>query len=351
MPDPLWEEAFRTANPAWRGADANYSVALPENRTLWLFGDTWITAPEAETRSGARMIRNSLAIQPIVKGRKAQPARPEYFWRTAADGGADDAFKPKTGPGWLWPLSGFHAGDRLVLFFSQLIKTDEGLGFESHANLYMIIDNPEDPPLAWRPRQVSIPFFSHSKFGDRVFGLANHGEGESVHIYGVRENWLKGMGGRSLIVAETTLEALSREDFSQWRFWTGSGWDADIDKAAALFDGAASEMSVSPLPGSGGLVATYTEAGWSPKILARFAPRPEGPWGPPVTLYVAPDAGWKKDYFCYAAKAHPQLVASGDELLITYATNSMKLADHVHDPRIYWPRFVRVKFQKFPGTS
>jgi hypothetical protein len=151
------------------------------------------------------------------------------------------------------------------------------------------------------------------------------------------------MGGRGLIVARTAAVA----DFASWRFWSKDGWVDDVEKAAELFDEAGSENSVSRLA-DGSYVAVHTRFGLSDEIRARTAPRPEGPWSAATTIYRCPDAGWSKNYFCYAAKAHPE-IAKGAELIVTYATNSSELGDHFKDLRIYWPRFVRVtSFRRSP---
>ena len=39
---------------------------------------------------------------------------------------------------------------------------------------------------------------------------------------------------------------------------------------------------------------------------------------------------------------------SGNELIVTYATNSTDFWDHGRDPRLYWPRFVRVTIEPAP---
>lgn len=48
----------------------------------------------------------------------------------------------------------------------------------------------------------------------------------------------------------------------------------------------------------------------------------------------------RKEYFCYAAKAHPELDTTGRSLVISYACNSTSFADLFRDLRIYRPRFV-----------
>jgi hypothetical protein len=42
----------------------------------------------------------------------------------------------------------------------------------------------------------------------------------------------------------------------------------------------------------------------------------------------------------YSAKAHPQL--TGAELVLTYSTNTFEFEEHLTDPSIYYPRFVRL---------
>ena len=93
----------------------------------------------------------------------------------------------------------------------------------------------------------------------------------------------------------------------------------------------------------GKFVAVGNDVFLSPKIVARAAPQPWGPWSEPVTLYSCPEAGWGKGVFCYAGKAHATLSA-GNELVISYASNAQNFADVIRDARLYWPRFVRVKF-------
>ena len=60
-----WPEAdtlFRS-NPRWMGSDDAYSIDLGDGRTLWLFGDTFISRTFLNTRRLSTMIRNSVAIQ------------------------------------------------------------------------------------------------------------------------------------------------------------------------------------------------------------------------------------------------------------------------------------------------
>jgi hypothetical protein len=77
--------------------------------------------------------------------------------------------------------------------------------------------------------------------------------------------------------------------------------------------------------------------------MMRVSDTPIGPWSEPYKVYECPEAGWHKTYFCYAAKGH-QEISSPDEMIITYVCNSTDFWQMVRDSRIYWPRFLRIKF-------
>jgi len=336
-PIPAWEEAFRHAEPRWKGGDGASSVPLGGLRTLWLFGDTWITQPAAEGRKGAVLIRNSLAVQRIEAG---EPGRIDFFWNLE-DGKPEDAFPPGEDPGWLWPLSGARIGSSLILFFVRCVESGSLLGFDLAGSLVITVSNPDEPPAEWRPERRPVPFFRHGDQGDSFFGVCCLLCGGSLYVYGVREDWNRGPEGRSLLVARAPPEFADSGDFRAWRFFDGRQWVADWTRAAPLFEGAATEMSVSWLPALGRHVAVYTRFGLSEFILARTSLLPEGPWSEPAVLYRCPDVAWNSRYFSYAGKAHPELARTEDELIVTYATNSTSEEDHYGDLRIYWPRFVR----------
>jgi hypothetical protein len=148
-PMPEWDAFIQSADPAWRGADAAYSIPLSPEKTLWLFGDTWITLPTARGRKGGTMIRNSIALQRMSGD---EPGNLEFFWRTTS--GKPAAFlAPDTGPGWLWPLGGVRVGKGLCLFLSQLIESKVGLGFASYRSVLLVVPNADNQPSQWEFQQ------------------------------------------------------------------------------------------------------------------------------------------------------------------------------------------------------
>jgi len=341
-PMPAWDQAFQTADPRWKGADSASSVPLSAIDTLWLFGDTWITDSESPGRDQGDIVRNSLAIQRIEEG---GPGAIHFFWQEK-QGKPAAAFLPASGPGWLWPLSGIRLEKGLYLFFLRIVESRNDPGFELKGAVLLAIRNPDDPPGAWAPEQHDIPFFLHRDTGDLFFGVACLLSNNFVYFYGVREDWTQGVKGRGLLVARSPVQAFERMDFSSWRFYSGNGWTGEVEKAQALFHGAATEMSVTYLPALNRFLAVYTFCGLAREILARVAPDPEGPWEEPSVLWQCPEVVKNRDYFCYAGKAHPELARSPDELVVTYAANSWDPQDHYLDLQLYWPRFIKITLDR-----
>ncbi|MBN2182579.1 MAG: hypothetical protein JW715_11760 [Sedimentisphaerales bacterium] len=77
--------------------------------------------------------------------------------------------------------------------------------------------------------------------------------------------------------------------------------------------------------------------------MMRLSPAPTGPWSRAYRIYECPEVKWHKTYFCYAAKAHPEISAK-DELIITYVCNSTDFWQMASDARISRPRFLKIKF-------
>src|ERR1700722_11995449 len=61
-PAPEWNQMFQKTN-GWAGADADYSIPLATNKTVWFFGDTFVGQVTGGKRINCRMIHSSIAIQ------------------------------------------------------------------------------------------------------------------------------------------------------------------------------------------------------------------------------------------------------------------------------------------------
>ena len=335
-------EALFTRDKGWTGADGVFSLELSDNKILWLFSDTWIGDIVNGQHKNATIVNNSIAIQ---RGKDPSNATVEFFWGTTKDGKPAAFITPADGVGWFWVFHGVAADGKLYLFLMQIVKKeapkDSIFGFKSIGTWLAAVENPDENPKQWQVRQYKIPRERFSEKGDLFFGSAIMKDGDFVYIYGGNEDWKKGIGGRSMIVARVQPDKIT--DFSKWRFYSDGQWKSDVNGISGLFDGIATEYSVSFQPGLKKYVAIYTEIGMSKNILMRFSPTPVGPWSQPSKVYECPEYNWHKTYFCYAAKGH-QEISRPDELIITYVCNSTDFWQMVRDARIYYPRFLRIKF-------
>ncbi|MFH1882574.1 MAG: DUF4185 domain-containing protein [Planctomycetota bacterium] len=333
-------DALFCKTEGWTGADGAYTVALADDVTLWLYSDTWIGDVVDGKHKGATMVNNSIALQ---RGKDPATASANFFWGTTKEGKPAAFIRPADGTGWFWIFDGIVADGKLYLFLMQIVKTDEKgtWGFKHIGTWLGEVENPHDDPLAWRVRQYKIPYGRYSKDVNIFFGSAFMRDGDFVYIYGSNEDWSEGMSGRSMIVARVPYKKMT--DFEQWRFLSDGGWQPDMTGISELFNGTATEYSVCYQPSIKQYVVVYTENGMSKNIMMRLAPTPVGPWSSAYKVYECPEVEWHKTYFCYAAKAHPE-ISKDDELIVTYVCNSTDFWQMAADARIYRPRFLRIKF-------
>jgi hypothetical protein len=336
-PAPALERLFQRTN-GWLGADGDYSVAVTPERTLWFFSDTWIGQLAGGRRTNVVLVNNSVGAQ---TGRGAAAAV-EFFWGREIKGQPAAFFVPEDGLGWFWPLGGVQDTGRVWVMLHQMEKSGEGgaFGFRNVAVWLGEVANPLETPGRWRVTQRKLPFTELSATRRALFGAAVLRHGEHIYIYGTEERPKERGFGRRMILARVEAGAIA--DFTRWRFFDDGAWREDFRRVSPLASGMASEYSVTWIEAIGQFLAVGHDVFLSPKIVARAAPQPWGPWSEPVPLYTCPEAGWSKQIFCYAGKAHAML-SSGDELVLSYAANSFSLAEVIHDARLYWPKFVRVR--------
>ncbi len=204
--------------------------------------------------------------------------------------------------------------------------------------------NPGDSPDNWRLTRHRIPWGRFSATGDTLFGSSLLKENKIIYIFGTTEDVNGEIRRKSMILARVPETQL--DQFDQWRFYSGGEWTTDFNKSSRLCSDMANEFSVSYLAALEKYVVVYTAKGFSKKIVARFAPNPWGPWSEPEVLYECPEERWGADVFCYAAKGHPELSLTPDEIIVSYVASSLDFEKMAADARLYRPRFLRVRINR-----
>jgi hypothetical protein len=331
-------EALFIRSEGWTGGDGVFSIGLDPNRILWLFGDTFIGKVKDGRHINAVLVNNTIAVQ---TGKEPSQSAIGFLHGRTAQGTPAAFLQPADGVGWFWPYHGVRTKEGLFLFLIQLDRTDgpPGFDFKPFATWLGIVSNPDDPPDRWLLQQRELPWSNEN----RLFGSSVLLKGDDCYIYGTVDE-TAGEGKRKhLILARVPATRIM--DFTQWRFYANGEWVAEVERASRLGENVANEFSVSFQPAINQYLMLYTQDSFSDYMVFRLAPELQGPWGEPIRFYRCPEAEWDPRIFCYAAKGHPELSGSPEELIVTYTTNSMDPTLIESDTRFYHPKFLRLRFQ------
>jgi hypothetical protein len=337
------EAPFRNTDPRWLGSDCAFSLPLPGNRVVWLFGDTFIaseTTPDSRDREGAVLINNSIAMQNRIP--VTLPDALNFFWKTQ-NSAPESFFRNEKLPGFVWPLSAAWADGKIFVFAVRIIQSDiqSAFGFEQTGNEIFCVQNPESDPRDWKCTVKRLPFDQ-----TRVsFGAYAHPVPPYVYIYGYRKETDSWTGPLNLMIARARTDGgVHLADYNNWEYLDGERmtWFKDAQRMRPALRHSRSELSVTYLPALKRYV--YIANSWEEPhpILMRVSESPFGPFSEPKIIYYCLETNWDPDYFCYAAKAHPEMATADNELVISYMVNSKTLEKCVRDTRIYYPRFIRV---------
>lgn len=330
---PDWNQLFQKTN-GWLGADVAYSIPLTDNKSVWLFGDTLVGQVAGGKRLHCRMIHSSIALQQTGEA-------PQFFYPTDKKHNPESFMKSPAAHTDFWLSDGVRTGRGLFIFMQQVAWTGGGVwGFHCIGTWLASVENPDAPPARWKITTKKLPFTSLASGEDATLGAETLQADGYIYVYGYA-NPQHSAAQKNLILARTPENEL--DDFNAWEFFSNGHWTKDFQNITPMFFGAPPEGSVSWQPFLKKYVFVYTD-GIGGKIVMRLSDAPEGPWTVPVTLYQCPEMGISREVFCYAAKAHPEWSAT-NELLISYASNSQSFSEVLNDTRLYWPRFIRVKFE------
>jgi hypothetical protein len=336
---PEGDKLFHT-DPRWLGGDAAISVPLSAERTLWLFGDSFVDLSKPYTRAGAAFLHNTVAIE---TGNDPRIAQMRFHWRQGRRG-APAPFFPDPKGTWYWPRGGIRVDDALVLFLHKIKPAKGGLGFASAGFAIATVANPDRDPAQWAIRikeQPALPF-------DAVPGSAAVRDGDYVVALATPQH-----GVHAGALVRYRAAALSKGDTSRSEWWLGTarGWVAASrlgkDVPATVIDDAGAECSLHWDERLRAFVHVASYGFGATVIGVRTAPALTGPWSAARTVYRPPESNAPRP-FVYAGKAHPELTGAPG-VLVTYVANSFDpkfLVSPEGERALYWPHFVAVPIEK-----
>lgn len=333
--DDTFTVVFRQTNQ-WVAGDVATSVPLSDGRVLWLFGDSYIGQfePASGTLPALFNARNAAWLQSTN-----DPLHPQTLCNF---GGQDKSlFRPPPAAGdsesrpWFWPASGFQMDRTVYVYLTKLAKTPEGgmWGFKNVGQYWAKMSFPGLKVTGY----VELPGFNGIQFacgfvqdeGSRftyAFGNKRHGTASDVYV----------------------ARFLAKRPETNWTFWDGHGWSADVTNAAVIAQGASTSANVCRVNGKFLLVTTQFSVACDQgrEIYLSESGSPAGPFSPRQRIFTVDDAVNGHHPFFYMAEAHPEFI-NANGLLITYCINGYEpcVPTTVHgrmNPDFYRPRAIRL---------
>lgn len=325
-PDEAFDRLFTRSDDGWTGGDGTSSVLLPDGRTVWIFGDTFLGGVKPDRSRGpeSRLVSNSFVLQDrqslatLHGGSASEPAPlisppEEGAWYWPAAGVVEEAelrvflwkFR-RTGPGaWDWAWTGTDAGS-----FSL-----SSLRFES---------------LSRAPSENAV-----------MYGSAVLEEGAYTYVYGTEDL-------KSAKFAHVARAARGRV-LGPWEFYSGAGWSSDPGTSARILSGVANQYSVIRLGMQYLLITMDNAEAFGSEVIAYRSRDPWGPWLDRTPCYKAPEAS--AEIITYNAQAHPQHWDSSG-LLVSYNVNILGgFEELMENADNYRPRFIRLNTCKLFGVA
>jgi hypothetical protein len=369
-----WQEADRLFynnpdTPQWKGADVANSVALDEERILWVFGDTLLLNPGANRceRFGNVdfFVHNSLALQ---QGTDPTTARIAHYWGQH-DGAPDSFFSPRTDDGsWYWMggvtvLDKQALGKQALIFLMRARSTVTvepgsepagacaGLNFEMLGWDARIATITAAPPDQWQWREVTLPADVQWQ---RILAGSSTAYVEDDFLYA----WSAGpatLAGNPVYLARWPVNAAAQGDLSQPQWHTAAGWSAQSalgnTAPTAIVQDGNNEISVGR-----NLWPDQDRSWWwlqssqvvNSSLCYRNAQSPES-FGECLPLLEPPELSRypNSQMLVYAVKLHPALKSADDDAVIaTYVVNACSLQDIQNKCDLYYPRFIKLHLQR-----
>ena len=305
--------------------DGMYSIALPDGRSIFLMGDSYVGHVTNGVRStGDHMYRNTYNIYDNGKTTALY----------AVNGGTSSAAVPpgitNEGQKWYWPGHGYVVDNTLYIYQTLMYQGAEGAwGFMYETTRILEYSLPDIKLI----KDTGIPCHAPENVH---YGMAAINDGDYQYIYAqvdIENDWDP---VTEVYVARTTVEDM----YSKWEFYNGSGWSENSSDAAPLAGlssvAVSSQFNVIKLRGK---YVLFTSAkNWnSRKVYTFVSDTPYGPWKNKKLIYELPELA-QNNWYSYNAMVHPQFERNG-MILGSYCVNTDTFSEQFSNVASYRPIF------------
>lgn len=307
------------------GGDGMYSIPLPDGRSIFLMGDSYVgTVTNGQRSKSDHMYRNTY----IVYDNGKVSAIYGYGGNKNASASVPPGYPDEQK--WYWPGHGFVNGDKLYIFQTLMYQGGEGMWGFMYETTHILEYTLPDLTLI---KTTPIPFNGPKNIH---YGMAALNDGDYNYIY-AQVDVRNDMNPISeVLVARTAIG----NPYDNWQYYNGSGWSADSSDAVKL-EGlstvpVSSQFNVFKLQGKYVLL-TQNKTFNSGEIYTFIADSPTGPWKNKQLIFRTYEQNIPH-LFTYNAMAHPQFEKDG-MILVSYNVNTEIFEEHFSDVSTYRPRF------------
>lgn len=317
---------------SFQGGDVGATVLPQDGRRLMLFGDTL----RGSGFPGQQFVRNSMLV---VGPDCIQSVLP-------ADGGAiiPDRRGGSGAPVGYWPMSLGRVerpGYDLVAVTTQRVQaTGEGV-FDFRilgpSVAVFVVPEGETPQLVTvRDLGPDVDDVTRPQWGAAT--VVHDGW---LYLYGTARPDEEGVFGFSLRVARVRPDDVLDQD--QWRYWDGTDWQADAERAVELVPavGGVSETLSVFRRGDTWYALSKRDDVLGTDLVVWRAPDPWGPFDAGTVVGELPSDAATGE-LRYMPLAHPDLLPRKGTMVVSYSRNRTDVGEVIEDPFTYRPRFLRL---------
>lgn len=311
----------------WYGGDGAYSIKLDNERTLWLFGDTFVSPDtNRKDRTGMNVVMGTtLAISSCSENGQFKI---QYFLKKK-----NGKFLSSFGENeWLWPQDPFIVNNVLyvpLLVVKAMLDLKEPLNFKIIRHKIARIKN---FTLA-DPHQWTVDYIDLKEAilpGIEAFAATSVVFQNHVYFYPLYASVKKIAKITGNILVRVPIDKLDDPANSMEYLNKYGTWEKGLVPAMAMIVLAAgvSELSVRYHADDKKWIAVYMSTkNNGDQLLYQTADKPEGPWTKPKALIekipeVDPkNPRYDEQNYCYAGKEHIEFTRARN-LVVTYVCNS-----------------------------
>ncbi|MFA5322573.1 MAG: DUF4185 domain-containing protein [Smithella sp.] len=342
----------------WYGGDGAYAIKLDQERTLWLFGDTFVAREEGrKDRVDMDIILGT--TEAISTCSVNNEFKIKYYLKRK-----NEKFVSSFGENeWLWPQDPFIVHGVLYIPLIAVTPTNkkgEVFNFKITGHKFARIkDFSSDDPRKWSYDYVDLTQEVPPEIA--AFATTSVVHENYIYFYPFYSYSKDGVNVLGNILARISVSKIDNPAGAVEFFTKDGMWENKLNPARVkvVLGACVSELSVRYHAIDKQWIAVYLSTrNKGDKLLYQTADKPEGPWSDPKPLGAAvPEVDpnsplYDKNNFCYAGKEHIEF-SRDKNLVVTYVCNS---AEDMQNPRsfirrnlfLYRPVVRSISYSKAP---